>query len=157
MLLDLESLFSNDQSLVATAGAILSEKSIDVGAAGTIPGAFQARGTAPRDVGKGMPVQVLVQVTEDFDSAGDVVTCVFELITADDAALTSNVVSISKTPAIAQAALVKGYQAMVPGVIPPGTGADRYIGMRYTTAVADATAGKVMAGLVFDKQTAGTV
>jgi hypothetical protein len=157
MLLDKESMFSVDQSLAVIAGTTLSDKSIDVGAAGTIPAAFQARGTAPRDIGKGKPVLVLVEVTEEFDSAGDDTTLKAELITADDDALTSNVVSIGISPAIAQAALLKGYQFMVPGVIPPGTGADRYIGLRYTTGTSTATAGKVNAGLVMDKQTAGTL
>jgi hypothetical protein len=157
MLLDKQSLFSDNQSLVAAAGAILSDNSIDVGAAGTIPAAFQSRGTAPRDVGKGRPVLVLVEVTEEFDSAGDAMTLKVELVTADNAALTTNLVTIASSPAMAQAVLLKGYQFEVPGVIPPGTGADQFIGLKYTSAVADPIAGKIKAALVFDKQTAGTV
>jgi hypothetical protein len=156
MLLDKQSLFCNDQSLVGAAGATLSEKSIDVGAAGSMARRFNALGSAPRDVGKGMPVQVLVQVTEEFDSSGDNTTLKVELVTADDAALTSNLVVISVSAVIAQAALLKGYQFLVPGTIPPGTGADRYIGLRLTTATGDPTAGALVAGLVFDKQSAGT-
>lgn len=154
MILDANALFSDDQSLVAAAGAILSEKSYDVGAPGSIPDAFQSRGSAPHDIGKGRPVLVECQVTETFDSAGDAVTCKAQLVTADNAALDSNLVVIGSSEAIPQATLVAGYKFLVPGVIPPGTGADRYIGMRYTTAVADATAGKITAGFVLDRQTA---
>lgn len=156
MLLDKESTFSLDQNLAVVQGTTLSDKSIDVGAAGTMPRRFNAGAAAPRDVGKGKPVQVLVEVTEEFDSAGDDTTLKVELVTADDEALGTNLVVISVSAAIAQAVLLKGYQFMVPGVIPPGTGADRFIGLRYTTGTSTATAGKVNAGLVFDKQSAGT-
>jgi len=157
MLLDKENMFSIDQSLAVASGTTtLCDHSIDVGAPGTIPAGFQSRGTAPRDVGKGRPVQVLVEVTEEFDSAGDDTTLEVDLVTADNEGLTTNKVIIAKTPAIAQAALVKGYKFMVPGIIPPGTGADQFIGVQYVTGTSTATAGKVNAGLVFDMQTAGT-
>lgn len=154
MLLDKENTFSDDQSLVGAAGVTYSESVINVGAPGTIPPAFQSRGTAPRDVGKGRPVLVLCEVTEDFDSADDLETLKVELYTADDANQTNPVI-ISSSQAIVHPA--KGYQFMVPGVIPPGTGADQHIGLKYTTATSNPTAGKVSAHIVFDKQTSGTV
>lgn len=155
MLLDAQSLFSNDQDLAKAAAAYLSDKSIDVGAAGTIPAGFQARGTAPRDVGKGKAKNVLVQVTETFTSGG-AGTLKVELVTADDEALTSNLAVHAVSDVIALATLAAGYQFLVPYALPPGIGADRYVGLRYTIGTATMTAGKVTAGLVFDRQTAGT-
>lgn len=147
MVRDAELMFSDAQSLAVGVGTTLSDQSLDVGAPDTMAAAFQARGAVPHDIGKGRPVFLIVQVVEDFDSAGDDTTLKAELVTADDEALTSNVVSIAITPAIAQAVLVAGYRFMVAGVIPPGTGADRYIGIRYSTGTSTATAGKVSAWL----------
>lgn len=152
MMLDVNELLSDDQSLVAAAGAILSTKSKDLGAAST----DNMGNTLVSDVGRGNPVQILCMVNEDFDSAGDAVTCKAAIVMADNAALTSNLTVLHETPAIAQATLVAGYQFRIGCAIPPGI-TQRYLGIRYTTAVADATAGKVTAGIVEAKQTNPTV
>lgn len=149
MMMDIENLFSDQQSLVASAGAILSDHSIELGAPDVIPG-FTTQ-TPVHDIGRGKEVNVLVQVTQDFDSASDNVTCKAALVMADDEALTSNLTVLEETPAIAQAVLVKGYQWRLGGTIPPGI-SKRFLGIRYTTAVGDATAGKVTAGLLLDRQ-----
>lgn len=142
-MLDAETVVSNHQSLVAAAGAILSEFSYDLGVAGTPPAAYQAIGGIIYDVGRGGQIQAVAQVSETFDSAGDVVTCACALVMADNAALSSNLVVLSETPAIAQAVLLAGYMFRL-GTVPQGI-TKRYLGFRYTTAVADATAGKIFA------------
>ena len=140
-MMDFENIVSNQQSLVQAAGAILSERSLNLGTADTLPAAFQAVGTPFKDVGRGGPLFCFVKVTETFDSAGDAVTCKVALVSADNAALDSNLTVIYETAAIAQAVLLAGYQFLL-GSVPPGI-TQQYLGFRYTTAVADATAGKV--------------
>jgi hypothetical protein len=151
MILDALATFSDQQSLVATAGAILCDKSLDTWDGNTaMP--TDAHGNQPlSDIGRGAPLEILVQVTETFDSAGDAVTCVFAVVMADNEALSSNLVVLSQTPAIAQASLVAGYQARLGVSLPVGI-SKRFLGVRYTTAVADATAGKVTAALVASRQ-----
>jgi hypothetical protein len=145
-MMDAETIVANQQSLVATAGAILSEFSYDLGAAGTPAPAFQAVGSIIHDVGRGFPMQAWAQVTEAFASTSSDVTCKCALVMADDAALTSNLTVLSETDAIACAVLLPGYQFRI-GSVPPGI-TKRYLGFRFTTAVHDATAGKVMAGFI---------
>ena len=145
-MMDANTIVANQQSLVATAGAILSEASYYVGAAGTPPAAFQAIGTIVHDLGRGNHIEAWAQVTEAFDSSGDAVTCQCALVMADNAALSSNLTVLSETPAIAQAVLLPGYQFRL-GSVPPGI-SKVYLGYRFTTAVADATAGKVFAGFL---------
>ena len=57
MILDLESLFSDDQALTVTAA---STNIIDLGATGTPPLSSTA---LTRDIGPGMPIDILIQVT----------------------------------------------------------------------------------------------
>lgn len=148
MILDVENILSDDQDLAQTAGTYLSTYSIDLGAAGTAyPG-----GTVPKDIGKGRPVDVLVQVTEAFTSGGSA-TVQARLVMADNAALTTNKTVLQETSAIAVATLVAGYQFRLGGSIPPGV-SKRYLGVDYVIATATTTAGKVTAALVADKQTA---
>lgn len=147
-MMDSENVVSNYQSLVAAAGAILSDKSVDLGASDTIAPAFQAVGSPFHDYGRGRTLFCFVKVTEEFDSAGDAVTCKCSLIMADNAALTTNATVLYETPAIAQASLLVGYVFRL-GSLPPGI-TKRYIGFKYTTATADATAGKVFAAFLPD-------
>jgi len=145
-MMDAETIVANQQSLVASAGAILSEFSYDLGAAGTPAAAFQAVGSIIHDLGRGNGLQAWAQVTTAFASSGNLVTCKCALVMADDAALTSNLTVLSETPAIACATLVAGYQFRL-GTVPPGI-TKRYLGYRFTTATEDATAGVVMAGFL---------
>lgn len=146
MLLDVQNLVSDDQDLSQTAASYLSDYSIDLAAAGTATG---PGGTVRRDPG-GTPVQLLCQVTQTFDSGG-AATVVVDLVTADNAALTTNLVVIQSTQAIGYATLVAGYEFTIGGTIPRGLTADRYLGLRYTIAGATTTAGTVTAGLVWTK------
>lgn len=128
MILDKENLFSDDQAVITTAA---SENVIDTGAA--------------KDVGPGEPLRVQCQVSEE-DFAGGTSIAV-ALQTATDAAFTSPV-TLFTTEAIALASLVAGYEFAIP-MIPKG--ALRYLRLNYTV-VGTMNAGKITAGLLFDKQ-----
>lgn len=132
MLFDKENLFSEDQAITATAR---STNVIDLGTAET---------------GPGEPIEVLCQVTEDFDSAADDGTLVVALMTDSDAVIGTGGVVLHQTAAIAEAVLVAGYEFRF-SAIP--NGALRYIDLNFTVAGSgDFTAGKILAGLLFDKQ-----
>lgn len=147
MFTDIQALVSDQQDLAKAAAAYLSDKSIDLHAVAT-----DSLGNTPfSDPGKAGNVPFLIQVTEDFDSAGDNTTCKFELVMADDEALTSNLTVIATSATLAQATLVKGYKVPISSVLPEGI-TKRYLGCRYTIGTATATKGKVTAGIVFDKQ-----
>lgn len=144
---DQEMMFARSQSLVGAAGAFLSDKSIAIGAPQQSMGAaFQAVGNMfGRDLGKGEPLHAFVEIAEDFDSAGDAVTLVAALIMADNAALTSNPVTLLQSRTYEQAELVAGTRIPL-GAVPVGT-TKAFVGVLFTTAVADATAGRVTSGL----------
>lgn len=148
MILDLQTILSDDQNLAQAAGTYLSTNAIDLGAAGTVPAGFQARGTPPHDIGRGAMVELEVQVTETFTSGG-AGTLQAKIITDDDAALGSPTI-LQSSEAIALATLVAGYKFRL--ALPVGI-AERYLGVQYVIATAAMTAGKVTAGLVADRQT----
>lgn len=147
MLMDKQNLFSDAQVLTTGAtSSTLSTNTIDLGAAGTIP----LGGSPIYDIGRGEAVDLLVQVVTTITSGG-AGTLRAEVIIADDAALTSNVVVLAKTDDIALATLVAGYQFRLPSV--PFGVTKRYLGMRYQNASAAAlTGGAVTAGIIIDRQ-----
>lgn len=148
MVRDGELILCDQQSLVNGVGTFLSEGSFDAGTVDTMVAAFQARGAVRHDVGQGNPLFLNVQIVEDVDSAGGAATLKVELVTADDEALTSNLVSVAITgDAIAEATLVAGYKFPFPVILPPGLGADRFYGLRFTVAGEAITAGKIDAWL----------
>lgn len=151
MIQDLELTFSNDQTLAIAVGTALSTKSVDLGA----NGAAALGGKGYHDVGRGGPVQVWCQITATATSGG-AGTLQVELVMADNGALTSNLVILQKTEAIALATLVAGYQFRIGGTVPPGI-TKQFIGLRYTVATADLTGGTISAGLLWDRQTVPNV
>ena len=126
-------LFSDNQAITATAN---STNVIDLTA--VAPGILHA----------GEPIRLDARVTESFATATSVNVSV---VTANDAALSSGAVTLAQTGATAIATLVTGYE--IPLQFLQGT-AKRYLGLVYTVAGSNATAGKISAGLVLDKQTA---
>ena len=146
MLMDKQVLVSDQQTIAVAAGNLLCTDAIDLGLAGTVPGGLV--GSFIRDMGRGGHPQMEVVVTEQVASAG-ASTTQFQLVTADDAALSTNLTVINETPAIPKATLVPGYRARL--AIPPGI-TQRYLGVRYVIGTATQTAGKVTAGLVYDIQ-----
>lgn len=140
MIFSAQQLFSDDQAVTATA---ISTNVIDLGVPGT---PFDAAAPLNQDVGKGAPVCVLVQVTEDFATLTSL-TITVEVSAA--AGLTSPVALATETIAVAD--LVAGKQ-MFMQYLP--NGADlRYLGVRYTVTGSNATAGTITAGITMGNQT----
>ena len=140
MILSAQQLLSNDQAITATA---LSTNVIDLGVPGTPHGAV-----APlnMDIGKGNPVPVLIQVTEDFATLTSL-TVTLE-VSANEDMSSSKVVN---TQTILAADLVAGKQTFMQ-CLPNGVD-DQYLAVRYTVAGSNATAGKIMAGISMGNQT----
>lgn len=150
MLMDLEVTLSNNQTIAAAVGTIVSSNVIDLGVPNANGPAFLAgsAGLPIKDLGRGAGVVLLCQITEAVLSAG-AATVQFQLVTATDAAISTSIVVHQDTGAIGKAALVNGYQ--VPLSVPTGI-TQRYLAMRYIIAGATTTAGRVTAGFVVDKQ-----
>lgn len=143
MLLDKQNMFSEAQAI--TTGSANSTNTIDLGVAGSpIIG-----GTAIQDPGRGQEIQVFAQVVTAFTSGGSG-TLTVKLVQSAAAGLTSPTI-LAQTDAIPVATLAAGYQFRLSG-IPAGV-TQRYLGLIYTVATADMTAGAVTAGLVLDRQT----
>ena len=141
MILSAEQLFSDDQAVTATA---VSTNVIDLGVPGTPYGAV-----APlnQDVGKGAPVPVLIQVTEDFATLTSL-TITLEVDSTADLATAPVVVD---TQTIAVADLLAGKQTFMQ-YLPNGLD-KRYMGVRYTVTGSAATAGQITAGISMGNQT----
>lgn len=152
---DANLVMSEDQDLSQIVGTYLSDKSIDLW---DVARQTTAHGNTPiMDPGRGNPIEVIVQVTEAF--VGATATVMAELVMADDAALTTNLVSLQQAPGgsitvgIPVATLVAGYQFRLGGAIPAGA-SSRYLGLRYRIFTATTTAGKVTAYLNKNRVTA---
>lgn len=144
MIFDKQSLFSDDQAITATA---VSTNVIDLGATGTPIGGSVA---LARDLGAGGPVPLRVQVTEAFATLTSL-TAVLQTSDAED--FGSGVETVATTGAIAAADLIAG-AVLTPQYVPRGAN-KRYLRMSYTVAGSDATAGKIIAGIVTGHQTNG--
>ncbi len=128
MILDKESLFSDDQAITATAA---STNVVDLGVS--------------RDIGKGVPIPVLIQVTADFATLTSLTA---EIQTSDSEDFSSSD-TLAASGAIAAADLLAGYQFPVQ-YMPINT--KRYLRVNYTVAGSNATAGTVTAGVVASHQ-----
>lgn len=133
MILSAQQLFSDDQVVNTTEN---SENVIDLGAPGTPYGAAAA---IERDVGKGNPVPILVQVTGAI--TGTLVVKIYSSANADLSSPTT--VAQYTFPASAAA----GSQVAIQ-VLPNQIDA-RYLGLNYSGA----TAGTVTAGISMGNQT----
>lgn len=147
MMIDKENLLSDSQDLAQVAGTYASTNAIDLGAAGTVPAGFQARGAPGHDLGRSPMMEILIQVDETFVGTG--ATVQVDIISSASANLGTPTV-LASSAAIAKATLIAGYQFRLS--VPQGI-TQRYLGVQYTIAVATTTAGKVTTALVLDKQT----
>lgn len=145
MMMDLQNLLSDDQNLAVAIGTHVSTNTIDLGT----PGTDNMGNVVAYDVGKGEPLDMLIQVTETFTSAG-AATVTAQIIESASADLSSPTV-LSSSAAIALATLAAGYQFRLNSV--PAGVSKRYLGVQYVVGTAATTAGKVTAGIVLDKQT----
>ena len=123
-MLDNFTIVSTAQAITATA---VSTDSIDI----QLPN---------RDLSAGKEFYMCAQWGTAATAAG-AATVTFEIISADDAALTSGVVSHTTSATIGKATLVPGYRVAL--TMPMGTKSKRYVGMRYTVATGPLTAGTV--------------
>lgn len=137
MIFDSTNLFSDAQAITASAA---STNVIDLGATGTPKHAANA---ITRDIGKGSPIQLRVQVTTAFAT----LTSLTVGIQTDDNEAFSSATTVLSSPAVAVADLVAGY--VFPLVVIPRGTLERYVRLYYTVAGTNATAGNVTAGFVF--------
>jgi hypothetical protein len=131
MILDANTVFSNAQAITASAG---SSNAIDLG--------------SDRDAGGGRPIEIFAQVVQDFAT----LTSLQVSLQTDDDPLFATPVSLQQTAAIPVVSLKTGYQFAL-STLPRGC--QRYLRLYYTVAGSQATAGKITAGLVLERQTNG--
>lgn len=101
----------------------------------------------PNDIGRGEPIEVAISVLQTVTAAG-AATVNFELIQADDAALSVNVETLVQTGAIPKATLVAGALVALHYDRAAPLAARRYIGVRYTIGTGPLTAGIFSAVIV---------
>lgn len=138
MILSAQQLFSDDQAITATA---VSTNVIDLGVAGTPYGAVASLN---QDVGKGNPVYILIQVTEDFDALTSLAVTI-EVGSAETLG------DVRATETIVLANLKAGKQTCVQ--VLPNCIDKRYLGVRYTVTGTPPTVGKITAGISMGNQT----
>lgn len=135
MIIDHDLEMSDDQTLAFNIGSAASTNVVDLVKAG---------------IGRGTPVQVLCQLTADFDSSGDTGTLQVKLQTcASEDFSSTTVYTLVDTGALAQATCVKGYKpidcALPDNVL-------QYLRLYYTIGTANGSGGTIEGGLVLDKQ-----
>jgi len=140
MIFDSTNLFSDDQAITASAA---STNIIDLGATNTPKHAVKA---ITRDIGKGKPIDMLIQVTADFAT----LTSLTVAVQTDDNEAFASPTTVISSGAVAVADLVAGY--VFPIVFVPRGTLERYVRLYYTVAGTNATAGTIMAGFVFGNE-----
>lgn len=101
----------------------------------------------PNDIGRGEPLEIAISTLTTVTAAG-AATVNFELIQADDAALTTNVETLVQTGPIPKATLVAGALVALHYDRAAPLAARRYIGVRYTVGTGPLTAGAFSAAIV---------
>lgn len=141
MIMDKTLLLSAGQAVTASAR---SANIIDLGPVGAPRGA-----SAPlaRDIGKGEQKPLLIQVVEDF-AACDSLTVSLQV---DGDPAFGSPKTLATTGAIPRASLVAGYVFSLDAA--PRGADERYLSLYYTVGGANATAGKITAGVVSAHQT----
>lgn len=136
MQLDSQLVFSDAQAITATAA---STNIIDLGATGTVPYAASA---LVRDIGKGKPLPLLVQVVEAFNNCTSV-QCDIEV--DDNSSFSSPRVVDSQVLLLAGLTLGAKYDGL--RYVPPGVN-ERYMRLKYTPVGTAPTLGKITAGII---------
>lgn len=142
MIFDTTLLLSDAQSITATAA---STNVLDLGAMGR---AYGAAADLPRDVGKGEPVPLLVQVVEGFNN---LTSLKIDIELDSTEAFTPDKTIPLGTFALAE--LVAGFSVPFPS-LPNGINL-RYMRLKYTVTGTAPTTGAITAGIVAGLQTNG--
>lgn len=150
MIFDAQNLMSDQQAITASAR---STNVIDLRPTGTPYGNTQA---LKRDIGKGDPIPLLVQVTESFNT---LTSLTFTIQTSDDPAFGSGNVDHAAFTVVL-ATLTAGYKLpynLIPDALmgPGNQGMKRYLSINYTVTGTNPTLGKITAGVVAGVQTNG--
>ena len=146
MILDIQTLLSDDQDLAQIAGDYYSDVLNQYGDPGYTTSQDAPNGIT-QDLGKGYPTEFLCQITEDFASGG-AATIQATLETATDEVFTSPV-ELVVGPTLALADMIAGAY-LLPQHVPYGS--LQWVRVKYTIATATTTAGKVTAGIVCGHQ-----
>jgi hypothetical protein len=141
MIFSQQQLFSNDQAIT---GSAASSNVIDLGAPETVKGAPYPLN---RDIGRGVPIPLLIQVTVAFATLTSLKVAVQS---SDTEAFGGQVDTVLESEAIPVAQLIAGYQFPI-HFIPKGV-KHRYVRLYYTVAGSNATAGQVTAGVTAGNQ-----
>jgi hypothetical protein len=136
MIFDSTNLFSDAQAITGTAA---STNTIDFGATDTPQHAVNA---ITRDVGKGSPIALRIQVVEDFNT----LTSLNIAVQVDDNDSFSSATEVMEMEVLL-ADLVAG-NVVLPAWVPRGVN-ERYMRLNYTVTGTDPTTGKITAGFVF--------
>jgi hypothetical protein len=139
MILSKQALFSEDQAITATAN---STNTLDLLAHGSLVGASAA---LPRKFDPIQDVPLLIQVTADFATLTSLTVSVIQS-DAENLGTPDTLVSSAAIPA---ADLVAGY--VFPILRLPPNITKQYIGLTYTVAGSNATAGTITAGIAHNQ------
>jgi hypothetical protein len=142
MILDNTLVLSDSQAITADAG---STNVIDLGAPGT---AYGAPAALAYDVGKGTDIEIIVHVTEAFNT----LTSLQVQIQVDDNAAFSSPAVVAMGPVIPLASLTLGARINWPSRLPEGVN-ERYFRLFYDITGTPPTTGKITAAIVAAKQT----
>ena len=104
-----------------------------------------------RDVGKGEPAFLVINVTTAFTSGTSTGTVCFALVDEEDSTIDGSSVVIVQTAPIIVTTLVAGKVIVIP--IPAGLITQQYLGVKATYATEEVTAGKIDAHIGVDAQT----
>lgn len=135
MILDSQLLFSEEQAITAAAD---STNVVDLGIA--------------RNIGVGEELYIFILVTTAFTDSGSDSTLNVDLVTDDNAALSSDSVVMDLVTIPALAAAGTYYTFRVPPAILNAY--ERYIGLAYTPANGNLSTGSITAGIVKEVQNA---
>lgn len=139
MIFDNQSLLSDAQAITVTAA---STNVLDLGPIAT---------GITRDIGKGKPIPLLIQVVEQFTAVGAATLTV--ALQVDDNSGFASAKTVWTSAAIALADLAPG-DVIIPEYVQRGTD-ERYLRLNYTVATGPMTAGKITAGVTMGNQTNG--
>lgn len=141
MIFSQQQLFSNDQAITVSAA---SSNVIDLGSPDTVLGAPYPLN---RDIGRGVKIPLLIQVTVAFATLTSLKVAIQS---SDTEAFGGQVDTVLESEAIPVAQLIAGYQFPIDS-IPKGV-KHRYVRLYYTVAGSNATAGQVTAGITAGNQ-----